>query len=247
MDTPTPTSKLPTILLVISALGLFTTTLLLAFQNTSLQSQISILESKITTKPISTPTPTLSPTTTITWNTYKDDKYKYSVDYPPKWFLNSEVKLNQHNTYFVNTVDDLNPSMGGLDQTQVLVVVSSTALDYPKISKTQDFGTKKYTNITGRLYSWESVSEGNKLNVNRKGFDFVAKSGSYNILFRIFSTPEKTKSDQLVFEQMLNSFRFSNQKENFCGGIAGIVCPDGFTCKLDGNYPDAGGVCEAIR
>ena len=30
----------------------------------------------------------------------------------------------------------------------------------------------------------------------------------------------------------------------FCGGIAGFPCPDGYTCKLEGNYPDAGGVCQ---
>jgi hypothetical protein len=29
----------------------------------------------------------------------------------------------------------------------------------------------------------------------------------------------------------------------FCGGIAGISCPEGFTCKLEGTYPDAGGTC----
>jgi len=29
----------------------------------------------------------------------------------------------------------------------------------------------------------------------------------------------------------------------FCGGIAGIICCEGMTCKLDGNYPDAGGRC----
>jgi len=29
----------------------------------------------------------------------------------------------------------------------------------------------------------------------------------------------------------------------FCGGIAGIKCPDGFVCKYSGNYPDAGGTC----
>lgn len=29
----------------------------------------------------------------------------------------------------------------------------------------------------------------------------------------------------------------------FCGGIAAIQCPAGYTCKLDGNYPDAGGRC----
>jgi len=29
----------------------------------------------------------------------------------------------------------------------------------------------------------------------------------------------------------------------FCGGIAGLLCPDGFVCKYDGDYPDAGGTC----
>lgn len=35
----------------------------------------------------------------------------------------------------------------------------------------------------------------------------------------------------------------SNPESEFCGGIAAIDCPDGYTCKLDGNYPDAGGKC----
>ncbi|MFA5840726.1 MAG: peptidoglycan-binding protein [Candidatus Paceibacterota bacterium] len=29
----------------------------------------------------------------------------------------------------------------------------------------------------------------------------------------------------------------------FCGGIAGIQCTTGYSCKLDGSYPDAGGTC----
>ena len=29
----------------------------------------------------------------------------------------------------------------------------------------------------------------------------------------------------------------------FCGGFAGVVCPKGHSCKYDGNYPDASGVC----
>jgi len=29
----------------------------------------------------------------------------------------------------------------------------------------------------------------------------------------------------------------------FCGGLTGTSCPAGFTCKYDGNYPDAGGIC----
>lgn len=30
---------------------------------------------------------------------------------------------------------------------------------------------------------------------------------------------------------------------DFCGGIAGIQCKEGYICKLEGNYPDAGGKC----
>ncbi len=33
------------------------------------------------------------------------------------------------------------------------------------------------------------------------------------------------------------------EEEKFCGGFAGVACPEGYSCKLDGNYPDAGGVC----
>ena len=46
-----------------------------------------------------------------------------------------------------------------------------------------------------------------------------------------------------IFDQVLSTFKFTDQQYIFCGGIAGISCPSGYTCKLDGNYPDAGGTC----
>lgn len=33
----------------------------------------------------------------------------------------------------------------------------------------------------------------------------------------------------------------------FCGGIAGIECSQGSICKLDGDYPDAGGKCVSAK
>lgn len=33
------------------------------------------------------------------------------------------------------------------------------------------------------------------------------------------------------------------ERGQFCGGIGAIRCAAGFTCKLDGTYPDAGGIC----
>jgi len=35
----------------------------------------------------------------------------------------------------------------------------------------------------------------------------------------------------------------SEGQETFCGGFAGVTCPNGYTCKLDGSYPDSGGTC----
>lgn len=29
----------------------------------------------------------------------------------------------------------------------------------------------------------------------------------------------------------------------FCGGFAGILCPEGYLCQMDASYPDAGGTC----
>ena len=29
----------------------------------------------------------------------------------------------------------------------------------------------------------------------------------------------------------------------FCGGLAGLICPDGYLCKLDGDYTESAGYC----
>ena len=34
-----------------------------------------------------------------------------------------------------------------------------------------------------------------------------------------------------------------HKEGQMCGGIAGIMCADGLSCKIEGNYPDAGGTC----
>ena len=44
-------------------------------------------------------------------------------------------------------------------------------------------------------------------------------------------------------EQKLLEAPRGGEKEEFCGGITGKSCPEGYTCKLDGSYPDAGGKC----
>lgn len=48
------------------------------------------------------------------------------------------------------------------------------------------------------------------------------------------------------FDRILSTFKFTekNAAGEFCGGFAGTACPEGYTCKMDGSYPDAGGTCE---
>lgn len=44
-------------------------------------------------------------------------------------------------------------------------------------------------------------------------------------------------------EIVVPTFTPRDEITQFCGGIAGIQCPKGYSCQLNGNYPDAGGTC----
>lgn len=51
-----------------------------------------------------------------------------------------------------------------------------------------------------------------------------------------------------VFNMSLNNIYFFSVRcpygtSGICGTIAGLACDEGSTCLLDGDYPDAGGVC----
>lgn len=37
------------------------------------------------------------------------------------------------------------------------------------------------------------------------------------------------------------------EKAIFCGGLAAIQCPAGYTCNTEAGYPDAGGNCVKGR
>lgn len=53
-------------------------------------------------------------------------------------------------------------------------------------------------------------------------------------------------SGVVVYKKSISSISPSpapTTEGEFCGGIAGIHCPTGYYCQLDGNYPDASGIC----
>lgn len=63
----------------------------------------------------------------------------------------------------------------------------------------------------------------------------------------INKNPTTTKPG-LHLQQISDPEKFANPTQSdatgqYCGGFAGKLCPTGYTCKLDGNYPDANGNC----
>ena len=52
-----------------------------------------------------------------------------------------------------------------------------------------------------------------------------------------------SEEEERILESNLNKNNTTDSEGKFCGGIAGMPCPNGYGCRLDGSYPDAGGKC----
>lgn len=49
-----------------------------------------------------------------------------------------------------------------------------------------------------------------------------------------------------LWKRIINQYYLSKSiaaPEYFCGSIFGLVCPNGYKCKMDNHYPDADGKC----
>lgn len=127
----------------------------------------------------------------------------------------------------------VNPEVDTLD-----FVLSAPALAY--ISSYQCEGAEKVELLP--IVTEESTAEkaynlslmplagqkaGSKCEINITAFDKTTTANSHEkISLYLYSKPTPVA-----------------KVNEFCGGIAGIMCDDGLSCKMDGTYPDAGGVC----
>ncbi|HLE48995.1 MAG TPA: hypothetical protein VI819_03130 [Patescibacteria group bacterium] len=83
---------------------------------------------------------------------------------------------------------------------------------------------------------------------------FIAYPNDFQIIYinlMFWNTKDyaslKQSQEWQELSQILSTFRFTGTEEDsgkFCGGIAGLACPEGYTCIYDGDYPDAGGTCR---
>ena len=75
---------------------------------------------------------------------------------------------------------------------------------------------------------------------------FIALLGSFILLFVLMAWllfPTQSSKTTPITPIVTPTEEDVTIEGNFCGGIAGILCPEEYECKLDGNYPDAGGKC----
>ncbi len=66
-------------------------------------------------------------------------------------------------------------------------------------------------------------------------FDFPVADENLNL--------QSPTANNAISHQILGTLQLKKPLGAFCGGIAGFQCSAGYSCKLDGTFPDAGGHC----
>ncbi|MDP3792689.1 MAG: hypothetical protein Q8Q89_03080 [bacterium] len=150
---------------------------------------------------------------TASWQTYRNEELEFTLQHPRGWFI----------------IEDNGKGLVGLSnlpvsgKAEILPDELSVFIVKGCVGEIQnDF------KIELELYMVK--------NICRDGF---------SISLMIPTTNSRIDTNKKILDQILSTFRFLDKTVGgqFCGGIAGIACPTGYDCKLDGSYPDAGGVC----
>lgn len=197
--------------------------------------------------------PASSSAETADWKTY-DDGDEFSFKYPANIFIEEAVAcnfVNDNNLGLFKKRGEKN-YLCGSDEPYYFYVgtVSKKDIDsndscYTNTKETvmvDNIAAEKYT-ITFRSNDKECLERGiGPISNERNSVYIISKGKLYLISWPVLDV------DKSIYEQMLSTFKFTenptpNPDNKFCGGFAGKACPNGYTCKLDGNYPDAGGTC----
>jgi hypothetical protein len=255
-------------LVVLTGIGYFAlknNLIKLSTSNVPLQPNINrpLDETSPTTIPNQAPTSNME-----NWKTYTNNKYSFEFMYPPKLSIienNEEVTLT-HSIPFKNFGDcDMS---GGTGTFQTLTDFEVTLMIVTEKLHTEDYygdytngnlkGKNRVMGAEGCGYTDYYFLLNNKFlyvkKANVQALSGISTAYDLNEILSVKGVISREESQQ-IFHQILSTFKFLddsstptsiNPEGKFCGGIAGIACPGGFKCVLDGTYPDAGGKCQKM-
>ncbi len=212
------------------------------------------------------PSPAPSPTSTSTTGIakYLNTKYEYSFSYPAGWEINAQdTDIEESALIFLRP--STNSNLEAFDTYHLLAVSVTETSETSSLNDFSCLGALtcprpiKLTDINGYNIIKYSVNNGNENDIvvfNTETEDeffpnrFVSFSLKLDNQFNDLLTREEKKE---ILGQITSTFKFIDEPNSqteegkFCGGIAANLpanqCSEGYTCKLDGAFPDAGGVC----
>ena len=200
----------------------------LFYQNQQLKAMLASYQAQ------SSPIPSATPDSTANWKIYTNEKMNLTFKYPESL----QTFSSQYNDYDV-----------AINTAQYAPLYLEIA--YLPNSNLQDWYEKAYKsarqdNPTPPALANGPTIDGSKSyqsDFNLEGFGKIryifipVGKGLYQIHLPL--------AENEAQYQILSTFKFTdgNATGQFCGGIAGIACREGYDCKYDGDYPDAGGVC----
>ena len=194
------------------------------------------------------PSPTPTHDSTANWKTCTNTSNGFSIKYP------NDYIVDQATCVYFPPNEAVKRDSNDVKKTYVITITTEeTTLSIEQWIKQKnlcpDWGTEFPSCsdiVKGPILN--SIQFDN-LNRHYAGIDTIVKQGDtiYDISLGARNPNEPiSKTARNVYNQILSTFKFTNPENSegkFCGGIAGISCPEDYRCKLDGNYPDAGGKC----
>jgi hypothetical protein len=158
---------------------------------------------------------------TAGWKIYKNDQYGFGFKYLANFDLQEKYNSEYARPLSVDLFQD------GKELFYVAVNPSAHGICLP-----EDNCSTEYLMIDTEKATHTSRNDPNVT----EWYLFQHKDAQFEINF--------SNDSQKIFHQILSTFKFIDNKNIFCGGVAGIPCPiSGYTCTAEGNYPDAGTNC----